>query len=365
MRQKDDLMKCAQCSKCFHLGCANVEVEDFLKLRDAEKLDSWKCGGCVVITSEDKVINDVATADFQPGVLQNDNQQVVHCTNCMCVCSRFPDIRVEFERLTRLIEFQSNQIIMLRENFDKQISELKSAVNSKCASVPVNIDDVPSGAEKPVGSNMSYKNVTKNISKVDYVSSVLTKDANKARQGSLKTASLINVESTHAPGHASEILSTADYRVNGKNVNINIDSNTEENVDARFTVVKNRRRRRPDVTVGTCAGDDGFSGVAKRAWLYVGRVQGGTSAECVTKHPKTKCPDTNFEVETLRSDGKSCSFKVSFDFEKLNTVTNPEVWPRNVVIRKFEFNSFFRGRPDSIKGRQGESAHSVSESVSS
>lgn len=67
----------------------------------------------------------------------------------------------------------------------------------------------------------------------------------------------------------------------------------------------------------------------------MGRVRGGTTSESIVRHLKRKCPDTDFHVESLRSGEESCSFKVGFNFDKLDIVTDAEVWPKDVIVRRF------------------------------
>lgn len=109
-------------------------------------------------------------------------------------------------------------------------------------------------------------------------------------------------------------------------------------------MVKNRRQQKPP-TIGTGTASDDFAGVARRAWIYVGRVRSGTEPESVESYLSGKCPGIKFQIETLRSDERDCSFKVGFDFDRLGVVTDAAVWPKDVIVRRFNVKrGFFRGK---------------------
>ena len=82
-----------------------------------------------------------------------------------------------------------------------------------------------------------------------------------------------------------------------------------------------------------------FSAAAKRAWIYVGRTRADTTPQQVNNYLTNKYDGYEFIVEALpkREDASSISFKVGPDITLLNDLYKPENWPKDVLIKKFEF----------------------------
>lgn len=83
----------------------------------------------------------------------------------------------------------------------------------------------------------------------------------------------------------------------------------------------------------------GFLGAARKAWLYVGRVDKGASEQHVMRHLTAKFPNMEFTVVALpvRDDAESIAFKVGADLSLFDELTKPDVWPSGVVVRSFRF----------------------------
>jgi hypothetical protein len=76
----------------------------------------------------------------------------------------------------------------------------------------------------------------------------------------------------------------------------------------------------------------------KRAWFHLSKIKSGTTVELVTKYLESTFPEhKDFVVEKLETKGLNYSFKIGVDFELKNKVMNPEIWPKNVAIRRFLF----------------------------
>lgn len=86
-----------------------------------------------------------------------------------------------------------------------------------------------------------------------------------------------------------------------------------------------------------------FAGVARRAWLYVGRADRSTTVEGVKRFLVEKCGTADIIVEKLTNSDESysLSFKVGVDFDLLDTLLDGEFWPAGLQIRRFRF---FRGK---------------------
>lgn len=104
-----------------------------------------------------------------------------------------------------------------------------------------------------------------------------------------------------------------------------------------FQRVSRRRRQRGPETIGTASGDSGFVGIPKKAWLYVGRVNKTVNKEDIKQYLSKKFSNVEFTIENLNSKGPFSSFRIGFDFQHLEMVNKPEVWPQEVRVRKFRF----------------------------
>lgn len=82
-----------------------------------------------------------------------------------------------------------------------------------------------------------------------------------------------------------------------------------------------------------------FSAAARRAWIYLGRVDHNTRAEQISKYLQNKFPLHNFQVEELpkRAEATSVSFKIGADVTLMDELYNAQLWPAGVLVKKFVF----------------------------
>ncbi|KAF5304160.1 hypothetical protein FQR65_LT08053 [Abscondita terminalis] len=94
-------------------------------------------------------------------------------------------------------------------------------------------------------------------------------------------------------------------------------------------------------------GNDNFSAFPSRVWLYVGRAKIDSNAEAISKYLVNKFPNQEFIVEKLDSKSQiTCSFKVGAEFSLKDDLLNPDVWPKGILVRRF---NFFRSRSQEAK----------------
>lgn len=82
-----------------------------------------------------------------------------------------------------------------------------------------------------------------------------------------------------------------------------------------------------------------FSAPARRAWIYVGRVDLNTSSQQILNYLKHKFPANNFQVEELakREGATSVSFKVGAYVSLMEELYKGHTWPAGVLVKKFVF----------------------------
>lgn len=95
---------------------------------------------------------------------------------------------------------------------------------------------------------------------------------------------------------------------------------------------------------------DTFAAIARRTWIYVGRVQHGAGPEQIHGHLSKRFPNEKFVVEALpvRQDSVSVSFRVGADLRLQDQLLQPALWPKDVAVRKF---NFFRRNRTEMQGR--------------
>lgn len=141
-----------------------------------------------------------------------------------------------------------------------------------------------------------------------------------------------------AVSHASDATNT----LQSENKNTNRQSSDQQKCQ---DASKNNKKRNTIIT-GSANEDNSFGAAEKKAWLYVGRAKADTKAEHVKTYLEAKFPNykNNFIVESIKNVNKNTyvnnmSFKVGVSFSLLDDITKPEIWPNNIIVRRFNFRS--------------------------
>lgn len=117
---------------------------------------------------------------------------------------------------------------------------------------------------------------------------------------------------------------------------------------------KRRRRTNERKSTGgqiiTGSRDDGeeFKGAERLAWLYVGNVNRNTTEENIRKFLEGQFNNETFLIEEIKkhetNHSKNKSFKVGFSFKILENLTQHDIWPRGVVVRRYNFFRYNRNK---------------------
>lgn len=91
----------------------------------------------------------------------------------------------------------------------------------------------------------------------------------------------------------------------------------------------------PEVAAGSV--QDTFAAVARRAYLYIGKVNPGASKDTIVKYIRNKAPGVDFVVDELpkREEALSRAFKLTMDFTLLETFNRSDFWPQGVIVKRF------------------------------
>ncbi|CAH0555117.1 unnamed protein product [Brassicogethes aeneus] len=84
-----------------------------------------------------------------------------------------------------------------------------------------------------------------------------------------------------------------------------------------------------------------FKATEKKEWIYVGRARPETTEKHIKDYLISKFPNENFEISEIKkhesSTSKNKSFKIGMQYSIKDEVLKPEIWPENLIIKKFWF----------------------------
>ncbi|KAL3287735.1 hypothetical protein HHI36_002199 [Cryptolaemus montrouzieri] len=87
--------------------------------------------------------------------------------------------------------------------------------------------------------------------------------------------------------------------------------------------------------------DREFEGAKRRAGLFIGRVNRSATEETLLCHLKSTFPDAEFIKTEIKQHENNTNpnkvFRVGFKLELLTELLKPEVWPRNVIVKIYQF----------------------------
>lgn len=129
----------------------------------------------------------------------------------------------------------------------------------------------------------------------------------------------------------------------------------DDRPDNYQTVTYGRKKSFPKKRFGT--GDvteeektSGFVGGDRKAWIYIYRVKSHVTEEMVKSHVQKKpgFGDIDIGVKEIVHEGKKYDFKsfsVSVPFDKKDELYQPEFWPANIGIKRFNLKLYKKSRP--------------------
>ncbi|KAJ3655196.1 hypothetical protein Zmor_014333 [Zophobas morio] len=84
-----------------------------------------------------------------------------------------------------------------------------------------------------------------------------------------------------------------------------------------------------------------LTGVARRKWIYIGRLQGKeVTSEDVLNHLRCAGIQKEVIINKLENKGNNSSFSIGVPLELYDKILDPEIWPDSVCIRDFNVRSF-------------------------
>lgn len=113
--------------------------------------------------------------------------------------------------------------------------------------------------------------------------------------------------------------------------------------DSDFVEIRRRQRRGKRFGTGeTIEGNNGsFAGEDRRAWIYLYRVKRGATEDVIREYIRSK-PGFEKDMVSVReiptTEAQLKCFVAIVPLDKRKEVYDPAFWPRNVGVKRFDFN---------------------------
>lgn len=320
-----DNIKCMACSQSFHLKCAEITIDEFQKLNEANQIKSWKCARCIGdLNRQAASLPTVEAAPTEVGFGSNMldtlfNQIITRLDDLegkitpSCDCSKMlPRLIEENRKLREEIKQQNSVIAGVRTSLDKIYRLLPLA--GKTANSEV---DRATNLQSTclIGQHNSNKTPTE-IPTSRPPTGLTT--AKESHQENIVTLSQVSraIDNATAAGH-------------------NTDSPLLSSEESWKTVVRRGRRGRRPVIGSNDSAD--IKSVDKLGYLHVYRLTPDTSATSLCDYLKQSAPDISFVCRELKKTDRAASFVVSFPLQFVGRVYDASLWPKGAHINRYYF----------------------------
>lgn len=214
------------------------------------------------------------------------------------------------EKVTReLVKLQKHNLQLTSEIMElkKEVSELKTQQHTQTETQSINVDKHKTYTDK---TKQKQNNSTHNKEQTPGPSS---------KQPGNTLASTPNVANTNKNNFSTELAQKPEQESDG------------------FIVVRRKNRERKNAIIGTGSNSTDLKGASKKMWLFVGRIQPGTTEGQVITYLQAKIPLGEFSCEAIPTQGVNCCFKIGTNYEHHETLNDPNFWPNNTVVRRYTF----------------------------
>lgn len=169
------------------------------------------------------------------------------------------------------------------------------------------------------------------------------KGDHKNKQGrNIRTTSVREYNSDHNKHPVSNNVEYSHVQVTGGNIMRQSSSAAGKDREDMDEYIFPRRRRRFVKRLGQGANDgSGFEGEERKVWLYVHRVKRSVTAEIIEQYIKKKDTFENERIivkELPTEERQKKCFVVTAPMARKDEMYDPNFWPANVGIKRFDFN---------------------------
>jgi hypothetical protein len=125
--------------------------------------------------------------------------------------------------------------------------------------------------------------------------------------------------------------------------------------DGFIQVISRKKKRRTAPVCGTRSTSESLSGssstanpglqtVARRAQIYIGRLNSNTDVALVKNHIIANTPAKDVDVTKIEGKSQHASFRVSCSLQYADKVKDPQLWSEGTLINRYFFKINFPTR---------------------
>ena len=266
-------VKCLKCQQPFHPSCAK---------NSAKYSDDGTTFTCC---ENEDTITEMTDPDFWDAVNRLQQQ---------------PNTGMDLRIFTYIIKQKDIIIDELRQQIQLLNNQLSMAASTGTTS-----KNIIKGNEKP------------NNEKKRETNAIAQKNTNDKEPPTLITTNINNKPKT-TPWNKSKVKQASD-----------------EKKDQPIIDTKIKKRQLKSTVIGSLPGTTRLEAISKKAYIHVYRLSPKTTKEQMQEHLKSYLNE--FDIEKLNSKYPDLysSFKLTLDFDELETVMKSEIWPKGTRINRF------------------------------
>lgn len=365
MSRNSDHLQCISCKKLFHLKCGNKSVDEFIKMRDDNCLNSWKCEVCVGVSIEREQQNGGAA------IIGRQSDQSINNSPCRegddndkdksrvagCDCAH--ELRAILEsqnHIVSMFDCMRNDICILKEENRKLRETLLlytdaiSGFRDEVVCLKSNLDDDKIGCNDVGGDRqMSLSNRT--LATASKMNPPMTQLSSCGQQGQHDNSNASG-PLTEPTADDSESVSLTVVAGQSSNVNCEIDAEATKlplpqqkqgskgkqdwkTVSYRKAAPFRPERRKKMVIIGSTPGTSNVQAAPRKFFLHVTRLSPNTCCEDLHTYLKPHFPEVVCEQLNSKYPGSYASFKLCINFDNIERAMKPEMWPVGTRVCEF------------------------------
>lgn len=365
-RKYDDAIECLKCNSRFHLKCVNLTIDQYHDMIDKRTVKLWTCCGCenstITSPSGDAAVANgtgvdapalqilsTTSGDLAVGTKNCSTESILdlvlhkidtlaHSIKNTCCCeSALTDLKKENKVLKRTIEAQSVIIKSLRDDFAKQIDELKICIGNRADGGGIMCVDATNKSKRTVcsgrqGSSVIVKKSPAN--KRGPVKDTVASAVSDLQMSPLRESSSI-VEDT---GGSSSLVSGqpgTSLDICGPEPTVSRMHGEGTGEEAWSTVVRSRGRGKNTVIGRLNAENPKLRVAPRKAYLHVTRLHPQTTNEELKTYLVADFPEVECEPLKSRSPEHYASFKVTVNMDRREKAMDPQIWPQGTYVSRF------------------------------
>lgn len=321
------------CKNNYHINCIDISIEKLTKMKEENKVKTWKCLNCTEVESVHTKIpsgNEAITKEIIQGMSIEDLIEQIgsNILNVITISVITP--------LKDEIKLLSQQNLAL----SKEVEALKSVIGN----IIINSTSNPK-VESSKNPYFTHPILTSEKEK----SAVIKKDTMHANINKQKpkhtnnTSNREKVNTTYSEAVKNCIENTDISNSNAANSSTQLCNSDPITVnEGNFTTVRRKRPARITATRGT-ATDLKLKGAIQYGHFYLSGMDVSTTKDDIISYLKSKnFSEVKCENMTSKRPEEYLSFKISVPIQDSENINKSELWPSGARINKYFFHQFMK-----------------------